>query len=279
MNGSIKKNAAGGRAHPSPELIRRYVEGDEQIDVWAVEAHLENCVSCRLELAVASRDCPPVSTLIDTVWTNLDIQVSSAPVHRRAPRRWTRRLAVWASPAMLPWMLVSVVVMGLALLVDLGTPQSGSPSLVLLLAPVAPVFGVAASWARVLDPAHELVAGTPRAGLYLVLRRTLAVLAVAIPASALAGWAVDASPVRWLLPSLAFTVGTLALGSVFGVWRAAIGLLSVWSVFVIGPSVFLSRLPVVLEPGSLPVWGAAVVLGAVVVVARSGAYNNLVSQR
>ena len=61
------------------------------------------------------------------------------------------------------------------------------PSLLLLLAPVAPLLGVAAAWARGTDPAYELVAATPRAGLYLVLRRTLAVLVVVIPALTVAG--------------------------------------------------------------------------------------------
>lgn len=82
---------------------------------------------------------------------------------------------------MAPWLAMVLAVTLLALLLDLTELGSGRVSLMLLLAPVLPVGGVAASWSRDLDPAYELTASTPRAGLQLVLRRTAAVLAVVIP--------------------------------------------------------------------------------------------------
>ena len=76
-----------------------------------------------------------------------------------------------------------------ATLLDLaaGAGDAGAPSWVLLAAPVLPLLGVAASWSRALDPAHELVAATPAAGLPLLLWRTLVVLAVVVPAALVAG--------------------------------------------------------------------------------------------
>ena len=127
----------------------------------------------------------------------------------------------------------------------------------LLVAPVAPLLGVAAVWSAGLDPAHELVVASPRAGLYLVLRRTLAVLVVVIPALTVAGWLAGASPARWLLPCLAFTAGALALGELIGLRRAAAALALAWTAGVITPSVLTARTPVVLEPASLPVLGRA----------------------
>jgi hypothetical protein len=146
------------------------------------------------------------------------------------------------------------------------------PSLALLLAPIAPVAGVAAAWARGLDPAHELVAATPRAGLYLVLRRTLAVLVVVIPLMAVATWT---SPLRWLLPCLAFTVATLALGGFVGVSRAAVGLITAWAALVVGPSLVSQRLPSVLEPAALGAWAAVLVAGVIVVRLRATVYTRL----
>ena len=70
---------------------------------------------------------------------------------------------------MVPWLAMVVGVTLVALLLDLSDTGSGEVSLVLLLAPVLPVLGVAASWSRGLDPAYELTASVPRAGLYLVL--------------------------------------------------------------------------------------------------------------
>jgi hypothetical protein len=150
---------------------------------------------------------------------------------------------------------------------------------VLLLAPVAPLLGVAAAWSRGLDPAHELVTASPRAGLYLVLRRTLAVLVVVIPALAGAGWLVGTSPARWLLPCLAFTAGALALGEVVGLHRAASGLALAWTAVVVAPSLVTARTPVLLEPASLPAWAALTALVAVVAVLRRDAYTGLPSGR
>jgi hypothetical protein len=63
------------------------------------------------------------------------------------------------------------------------------PSLVLLVSPIAPLFGVAAAWSRRNDPAWEILAATPHAGLGLLLRRTLAVLVLLTPVLVLVGWA------------------------------------------------------------------------------------------
>jgi hypothetical protein len=163
----------------------------------------------------------------------------------------------------------------MATIFDLFARSAGAPSLVLLLAPVAPVLGVAAAWAEGMDPAHELVSATPRAGLYLVLRRTVAVLLVVIPVLVLAGLPGSVSPALWLLPSLAFSVGTLALGGWVGMRNAAGGLAAVWTVFVVGPSVVNAELPLVLQPVSLPGWGLVVVVGAAVLAVRADTYARL----
>ena len=70
----------------------------------------------------------------------------------------------WSEP-LLPgaWLAMVVGVTLLALLLDLADTGYGEVSLVLLLAPVLPVLGVAASWSRGLDPAYELTASVPRA--------------------------------------------------------------------------------------------------------------------
>ena len=174
---------------------------------------------------------------------------------------------------------MTVLVVLAAVGLDLADGAGRYPSLVLLLAPVAPLLGVAAAWSRGLDPAHELVTAGPRAGLDLVLRRTVAVLAVVIPALAVAGWLVGASPARWLLPCLAFTVGALALGEVVGLHRAASGLALAWAVVVVGPSLLLAWPPVLLAPASLPGWAAATAVAAVVLVVRRHAYTGLASGR
>jgi hypothetical protein len=253
--------------HASAELLRRYADGDPTVTadvVWAVEVHLESCADCRARLAT---EAPAVTPLVDEVWAAIKLDTVPAPVKR------TRWLATWATPAMVPWLAMTTVVAVLALVAD--RMISGAfPSITLLLAPVAPVAGVAAAWTKALDPAHELVAATPRAGLYLVLRRTVAVLVVVIPLLAVATWT---SPVRWLLPCLAFTVATLALGGFFGLRRAAIGLVTAWVGFVVGPSLVAERTPALLEPAALGIWAAVLVAGTAVVRLRATVYTQLES--
>jgi hypothetical protein len=111
---------------------------------------------------------------------------------RSAPSRW-------AAPAALPWLAMTIVVPVVATLLDLVARRlhTTAPPVLLLLAPVVPVLGVAASWTRRLDPMGELVCSTARSGLALALRRTIAVLVTVIPVLGIAGVVTGAGPVRW----------------------------------------------------------------------------------
>ena len=174
---------------------------------------------------------------------------------------------------------MTVGVIAAALGLDLAGTSRVLPSLVLLVAPVAPLLGVAAVWSSSLDPAHELIVASPRAGLYMVLRRTLAVLVLVIPALAVAGWLTGASPARWLLPCLAFTAGALALGEMIGLRWAAGVLTLAWTAGVIAPSMLATRTPLLLETASLPYWAGLIAVIAVALVLRRNAYTGLRSER
>ncbi|MCL6736146.1 zf-HC2 domain-containing protein [Streptomyces neyagawaensis] len=271
--------------HASTRIIEAYARGATGLpddEVWAVEAHLEVCPVCRDRLSAAvTTGVPAVASLVDTVWSGLEPQVAVAttPPRRRRPA-WLSR---WATPAMVPWLAMAAAVTLAALLLDLlgGSPRpgSGEVSPVLVLAPVLPVLGVAASWARGLDPAYELTASVPRAGLQLVLRRTVAVLAVVVPALLVGGWATGVTVALWLLPCLAFTSATLALGGVIGVTRAAVSLVVVWAAVIVAPTLAEGRTTVALRTDGLPVWGLILALGLGVVIARRGAYSVLGAHR
>ncbi|MER6364410.1 zf-HC2 domain-containing protein [Kitasatospora sp. NPDC001527] len=264
-----------GTEHASARLVDHYARGAAGLaadEVWALEAHLEACRGCRDRLAATLTGAAPgLAALTDAVWADLAPRLDrAAPAPPR--RRLTARLATWATPAMTPWLAMVLAVTLLALLLDLAGPGSGRISLVLLLAPVLPVAGVVVSWSRGLDPAHELTAATPRAGLALVLRRTVAVLAAVIPALLAAGWATGLTAAQWLLPCLACTSATLALGGLIGVTRAAVALAAAWAAAVAAPTLAAGRTPAVLRADGLPLWCALLALGAAVVLARRGAY-------
>ncbi|WP_327673708.1 zf-HC2 domain-containing protein [Kitasatospora sp. NBC_00458] len=272
--------------HASARLIDGYARGGTDLaadEVWALEAHLEGCRPCRDRLSAAvAAGAPALAALTEAVWSDLERQLAAAaPAPARRRRRVWRsaRPAVWAPPAALPWPAMLLAVTLLALLPDLVGAGPGRVSVLLLLAPVLPVCGVAASWSRGLDPAYELTASTPRAGLQLVLRRTASVLAVVVPALLVGGWVTGVTAVQWLLPCLAFTSMTLALGGVIGVTRAAVVLVAAWAGVVAAPTLATSRTAFALQTGGLPVWGLLLVLGVAVVVVRRGAYTVLGAHR
>ncbi|MFD0405889.1 zf-HC2 domain-containing protein [Kitasatospora sp. NPDC127116] len=273
------------REHASRQLIDDYARGDTTIaadTVWALEAHLETCAPCRSRLAASvATGVPGIAALVDTVRAGLEPQLDAAAAV--APRRhrpgW---VSSWLTPVMTPWLAMTAVVTLLALLLDAVAPAErfGGSSLVSLIAPVLPLCGVAASWSSGLDPAHELTASTARAGLPLLLRRTTAVLVVVLPPLLLGGWLTGTmTAAQWLLPSLAFTSTALALGSVVGVTRAAVGLALAWGAVVLAPASLTGRVPSVLQlalqPDRLPLWGLLLALGAGAVIARRDAYSTL----
>lgn len=256
--------------HPAPTLISRYAVGAVGVDdatVWAVEAHLESCAACRSLLADAVD--PETRDLLDRVASAVDTGIVSGPSPAR--RRLVRRTGVLAR--LLPWLATASGLMLVAVLFE--QVFASLPSLVLLLAPVTPLLPVAAAWSRHTDPAWELLSTMPRAGLWLLLRRTLAVLAAVIPVLAVTGWLTGHAPALWLLPCLAFTAGSLALGGLIGVDRAALALTAGWAVTVVAPSLVTARLPVVLKAGSWPGWAVATVLLLIVVAVRAADHHRL----
>jgi hypothetical protein len=263
--------------HPSLAVIARYADGGPGLDdatVWSVEVHLETCADCRARLAGSTTD--NTRALLDRVAVELDRGIAVGPPPAPVRRPWSavhRRWLVWA---LLPWLTMTVAVLGCAFLLERLRP--GMPSLVLLLAPLAPLPGVAVAWSRRTDPAWELIAGTPTAGLTMLLRRTATVLAVVVPVLTVAGIGTGVSMALLLLPCLACTAATIALGGMAGVRRAAVGVGGVWAGAVVLPSVITAHVSVVLQSGSVPVWALAAVALVALAGTRADDYRRLPSR-
>jgi hypothetical protein len=270
--------------HPDPRLIQRYTTGDPQIDevsLWSLETHLEGCAECRARQAVLFRREDATGVLgagrdvLDRVALALDERIATGPPPMPMGRRWAawRRWAVWS---LVPWVVMTVGVVIAAMALSRAAPHR--PSLVLLLAPVLPLLGVTGTWSRRTDPAWELIAGSPRVGLGLLLRRSAAALIVVIPLLLAAGWVVGLSPALWLLPCLGLVLTTLALGERLGLIPAAIGVWVVWTATVLVPSLVTAEVPGVLEASAAPGWVALIVLAAGTLAVRSRGYGRLISQ-
>jgi hypothetical protein len=244
--------------HPTPTVLARYAEGGRGLDdaaLWSIEVHLDTCADCRA--CLGDHATPATTDLLGRVADSLDQAIDAGPSPARRPVAAAVAHRRWFAWTLLPWLLMTLAVVGCGALLD--TVESDLPSLVLLLAPVAPLPGVAVAWSRRVDPAWELIATTPAAGLTMVLRRTLAVLVVVLPALLVAGASTGTSLALTLLPCLAFTAATLALGAFIGVRRAAIGWAVAWSAAVLLPSLATRSLPPLLRPGSIAVWAAVTV--------------------
>jgi hypothetical protein len=260
--------------HPDSGLLSRYAQGDPALDeanVWSMETHLETCAQCRARLA--EHTTGDTRALLDMVTAGIDAGIAAGPAPVRRSRAWSVPGRRWFMVTLAPWLAMTAAVLGCAVLLQVLQPEM--PSLVLLLAPVAPLPGVAVAWNRRTDPAWELIAGTPAAGLAMLLRRTAVVLAVVVPLLALAGIRTGAPLAMLLAPGLAFTAASLALGTLVGVRRAVIGLATVWALAVVVPSVVTAQLPAVLHAGGAGGWALAACVLAAFPVARADLFRRL----
>jgi hypothetical protein len=264
-------------SHASAASLAAYAAGDPGLDDatgWAVEVHLEGCADCRQRLAEYAG--PPLRGLLDEVQVMIDqgVRTGPPPTGRHVWRRVAHRWAAWS---LIPWAAITTTAVLAAVLLDRTFPHL--PSLVLLLAPMAPLAGMAVTWSHRTDPAWETIAGTSRAGLELLLRRTLVILAAVLPPLAAAGWYLGQSPARWLLPALTLTAATLLLGGRIGVARAATLLGGGWLVAVALPAIVTARLPVLMQPAGLRVWAAAAVVVTALALLRANDHQRLNSRR
>ena len=196
----------------------------------------------------------------------------------RLPEPITRTLV--ATPALRRAWFVAT---GVALLFGLGAADTSKPGasllMLLALAPMVPVVGVALAYGPGSDPAHEVTVATPMSGLRLVLLRSTAVVACSIGAAALATLLLREKTwmsIAWLVPSLALPAVCLALSTYLSPRRAALVVGVLWLV----PLSVINRnasdeLVVFRSWGQLTL-GLLAVVAAVTVSVRREAFDRLV---
>ncbi|GAA3284156.1 zf-HC2 domain-containing protein [Dactylosporangium vinaceum] len=255
-------------AHVAPPALAAYAAGTlgpDHAATWALEVHLEGCAQCRARLAELAG--APLQRLLDDTRTAILAQARSGP-RPVPPRRWRWWQLRWADWSLFGWMAMTFTAILAAVLLDVGYPDR--PSTVLLLAPVAPLAGLGVSWSRRANPDWEMIAGTARAGLEMLLRRTIAVLVFVLPPLAVAGLVLGRNPALWLLPCLTFTAATLLLGSRIGVPLAAAVLGGGW-LAAAGAVTGIAAAPVegLMRAQTMPAWAAAAAVLALLTVLRA----------
>ncbi|MGW0333906.1 zf-HC2 domain-containing protein [Streptomyces sp. NPDC003011] len=312
--------------HASDDLVTRYGDGSlPEPDAWSLEKHLESCVRCATRVSHAVRGTAAGVALAEVREAVLRAApaASPAPAAKAAPTAlpapappvprtpagtpWRARLprpltlpspgprlahVLWsAGPAVRgAWLPAVLLVAFGAVALAYGADVTGVRPLLLAVAPVVPVAGVALSYGVHADPLHEITAATPSAGLRLVLTRTAAVLAVSLPLLTLAGLLVPSSgapgAAAWLLPGLALTLVSLALAGYVGRPAATAVTAGGWLCAVLAPALvapggrltarLAEQLAYCLDGAPAQgAWAAAAVLSAVLLAARRPVYDHL----
>jgi hypothetical protein len=201
--------------HAGDVLLADYVRGVAGPVLGAsVEQHLTHCADCRARIA-RYVDTPP----LEAVWSRIQDRAEAG--RPPAVERLLIRLGVSEPDALLvaraPSLRASWL-FGLAATVAFAAAGAGwggpkGLALFLLLAPLAPVAGVAFAYGPDVDPAYETGLAAPYPAARLLLLRTAAVLVSSLPLTLLTGLLIPAlswTAVSWLLPALAFSAVVLA---------------------------------------------------------------------
>lgn len=224
--------------HAGPELLSSYLAGTLDAVMGAsVEQHVSRCDTCRA--AVGPMLEPQ---LVERTWAGIRDAVERPPLPY--PLRLARRFGLPEPTAVLlagaaslrsAWLVGALLSLSFA---TLAAYVSGGTALApfLLIAPLAPVLGVAVAYGPRQDPLEALVATAPYGRTRLILLRTLAVLVSVLPVTVLLGLAVPGPPwlaAAWLGPALALVPVLLALAGFVGPRAAATVVLLGWSSVVV----------------------------------------------
>jgi hypothetical protein len=226
--------------HLDDDALRRYVERiDSLAEGASVEQHLLSCEPCRARVGAAASVIELSVIDLAAVWdrTRAAIEVPPPSVFERVlravglPAQEARLVAV-ATAFRGVWLTgVAAVLAFAALAAALG--HARGEWLFLAVAPIVPCLVVASSYDPWMDPALEPELVTPYPALRLVLLRTIAVLALALPTVLLFGLVVPGETVfAWLLPAVGFVTVVLAASTWVSPLRAAIAVSSAWLALV-----------------------------------------------
>lgn len=207
--------------HAGPELLSRYVSSElDAVTSASVEQHVSRCETCRMAIGPLLEP-----QLMERTWAGVRDAVERPPLP--FPIRLARRCGLPEPTAVLlaaaaslrsAWLVGAFLSLSFA---TLAAQLSGGTALApfLLVAPLAPVLGVAAAYGPRLDPLEVLVATAPFGRTRLILLRTIAVLVSVLPVTALLGLTLPGPrwlAAAWLGPALALVPVLLALAGVVG---------------------------------------------------------------
>jgi len=222
--------------HLDDDMLRRYVErADSLAEGASAEQHLLSCEPCRARVGAAASGTGLGVIDLAAVWdrTRDAVEVPRPSVFERLlrgaglPAQEARLVAV-ASAFRGVWLAGVAAVLAFAALAAAFGHARGV-WVFLAVAPVVPCLVVAAGYDPWMDPALEPELVTPYPVLRLILLRTIAVLALAVPAVLLFGLVVPGvTAFAWLLPAVGFVAVVLAASTWVSPLRSAVAVSCAW---------------------------------------------------
>ncbi len=236
--------------HADASVLAAYVDGTlDALAGASVEQHLLICAECRSRIAT-NVDASTLTLGWDRVREGIERPTQPATIRSARRLGLTEPLSVLLTATAslrTAWMSSSLVALGFAFL---ATKLSSGDVLwpFLLVAPLIPVVGVAASYGPSTDPLETLIVTSPYGRTRLILVRSVAVLATCLPVAFLLGLALPGPQwvaAAWLGPAVALIPILLAVAAFVGPRAAAAAIAIGWSATVLPSArVFSSTWPV-----------------------------------
>ena len=201
--------------HVQDARLRAWVAGGVgSIEAASIEQHLPGCGHCQAVVAETHN-----SDRRDEVWEAIRDRIEPQPLNQVG--RVLVRLGMSPGNALLvssvpslsgAWTLGVAFALAFAVIAASAVGPRGM-AVFLLLAPLAPLMGIAFAFGPDTDPLYEPTLATPYSKLRLLLWRSSVVLATTVPLAMLAAIPLDLPwwvAAAWLLPAAAFCAVTLA---------------------------------------------------------------------
>ena len=225
--------------HATTEEITTYRRGSADSALAAsVEAHLLVCSSCRAVLA------GDVDARVETErrWDDLALRMQSpsSSIWSGLLRSGATRPALSTRPLLIAWLTAMALLVALPVL-PIMVVGTGSTTMLLAAAPLAPMIAVVLSYRQATDPAGELALASPMAGFRLIATRAMVVALIATPVGVVVALVLQLpayAAFGWLLPGLALAALVLMAGTVRVDPAVAAGVLgAAWALAVVVPTV------------------------------------------
>ena len=258
--------------HISDDTLEDYLAGATRHVISAsVESHLMACEACRATLA-DRRPTSSSAVRADLVWERIEERIDRPRLPEPPGAQWFR--ITLASPALRGITVTLALVLALVPALVFRLSPRGGVTLLVALAPLAPMIGAALAFRTELDPAGTMTDATPLAAGRLTIQRAAVVAAVSLVAGVAAGPFVDL-PLQmlaaWILPGLALCTAAGAAATSIHPVRVAATLGAGWLAVVTAWSLRTRARPLQVAIDDMPTTTATTQLLLITVTALCGA--------